>query len=242
MLAPIITSPVVKDIPALDASPCPSTIVSNHSGQVKLAGPSPRTSFSKSRFHVSFPDRVNHERNRRRSNESPLSRNSRIKATDLKFQSRTPSKLTDDWLSDDELSSTNLGTGLLRDPFDEIYNSWGELNDCGRQHLRTETSPLSSVGVDSPVLRSSALPSMFVSETGLTGTGLLMPFTFDGEDNVYEGDDDYTLMYPLLTEEEGDEAEVADVLEPYHPIAEGPNYMPWPTGIIHPPKKRRTTG
>jgi hypothetical protein len=250
MLAPIAASPLPKSLPTvLDASPAPvnlgglSTIIFGQSDSkfcdntTKTAQPSPRT-FAKDQGHIAFTDRINAERNPHHYTESPLSRSSRATVSiDRKHKSWTPSKLHDDWLSDSELSSADFGTrGIFSDPFD-IYPCWDNL-DSEKESLLNIASLHSCLGTESPVQRSGALTSVF-SSSGEPDLGHATTFSLTGDDDE---DNDYMLMYPPLAEEEGDEAEVAQVLTTSGSyLSMEPEPMSWHEAS-RAPKKRRIVG
>jgi hypothetical protein len=101
---------------------------------------------------------------------------------------------------------------LAEDPFAVIYNSWGSESES-LQKIYSPAAP--SPGGESPVLRSNVLPSSGeASGSALVGLGigLMEPFRFPRGPPEDESDLDSLLMYPTFMEEEGDEAEVANVL------------------------------
>jgi hypothetical protein len=103
-------------------------------------------------------------------------------------------------------STSSLGASELLtngDPFVTMYSSWGPIVNC--EHAKPQefpSSPLSGPEVESPVLRSAALPS----GVGL-GIGLLGPFSLpdDTQRPAIDLDGDYIdmLTYPLPEEECG---------------------------------------
>jgi hypothetical protein len=242
-------SPIIGESPRMiQASPMPSphrfNSTSNKQSMLdldtpesmaKLPRPSPRALFARGRIAVPLGDHSPRERSRYRIQESPLHRNSRTMPRTHKHSS---SELTDDWLSEVSLtaSTSSLDTSELlanTDPFVTMYSSWGSIERASAQD--NASSPATSSEAESPVLRNSTLPS----GAGL-GIGLLGPFTLPEDDlNRVVGDSDFDriLSYPSLTDEEGDEAEVACFLEERskHGVRED---IP---GITPPVKKRKLT-
>lgn len=184
-----------------------------------MAKPSPRALFHR----TGLPFRIGRSR---RIEESPLARNSRMS---FRSHKKSVSELTDDWLSEGSSSTLNLGTTELlanNDPFVTIYTPWG---GQGSETPHRRSPPIA----ESPVLRSGTLPT----GVGL-GIGLLAPFILPdaGPAPAKESDSDFDVMYTSVTDEEGDEAEVATVLVV---PSKGD-----PTGAIHttpPPSKKRRT-
>jgi hypothetical protein len=218
----------------------------------KLPRPSPRALFSKDRLPLPVVDRM-HSGGIHQVEESPLSRNSR---KNMRNHKKMLSEVTDDWLSDGPLISSAplaLGCGGLltaHDPFVAMYSSWGDIGTGNEDSRHRHTPPMSAPESESPVLRSNTLPtgidSSGVPIAGL-GLGLLEPFPFPNDGMVpveLECEFDGRLIYPPITEEEGDEAEVEVVLTASNNL-KGNAGRP-SEHLYHemtpPSKKRRTVG
>lgn len=238
------SSHVIGESPRMvQASPIPSPRVFGSTGKrnmldldtpeslEKLPRPSPRALFSRARLPVSG------ERARYFIQESPLQHSSRMAPRGHKLSN---SELSDDWLSEVSLAppTSNLDASELLtggDPFAVIYSPWGNIsNDVHEGAQKCPSSPAPSVGAESPVLRSSALP------TGIgLGIGLLGPFTLPDDISHDMGDNGFggMLTYATLAEEEDDEAEVACFLA----VSTKDNIAPGTRKEIPPLKKRRMT-
>lgn len=244
-------SPLIGESPRMaQASPIPSPhrFNSTHSKRSildldtpesmgKLPRPSPRALFARGRISMPTGYHSPHKQSRYRIEESPLHRTSR---TMSKTHKHSSSGLTDDWLSGVSLttSTSSLDTSELlanTDPFVTMYPPWGSIESVQTDLQANASSPTTSPEAESPVLRNSTLPS----GVGL-GIGLLGPFTLPGDNLNRAGDDsdfDKLLTYPSVTDEEGDEAEVASFLAEHgkHSIRDD---VP---GATPPLKKRRLT-
>ncbi|KAG5648074.1 hypothetical protein DXG03_007109 [Asterophora parasitica] len=215
MLIRDLNSPVSKSSPAVGASPSllvPSPRPNGYSKRVffdlgtpesleKIPRPSPRALFSRGGLGLPLPS----GKVRFRVQESPLQRNSK---TIVQRHKQSDSSISDEWLS--EASTSNLDSSELLpggDPFAIMYPSWGPVNSAA--HSDDPAQPtITSIGTESPVLRNAKRPT----GVGL-GIGLLEPFIPEGKAppvvNDIVDDSDFD---GILSEEEGDEAEVADFL------------------------------
>ncbi|KAF5377606.1 hypothetical protein D9615_005315 [Tricholomella constricta] len=208
------SSPVVGASPSLvQASPMPSPRPFGYPKRVlldldtpesleKLPRPSPRALFSRGGLPIPSG------RARYRIQESPLQRNSK---TMVRRHKQSDSAISDEWLSEVSLtaSTSNLDSSGLSpggDPFAIMYSSWGSANNNAHgDDAAHPRSPITGTGAESPVLRNAALPT----GVGL-GIGLLGPFILP-EDSIPPAADDIDFD-GILSEEEGDEAEVANFL------------------------------
>ncbi|GLB36246.1 hypothetical protein LshimejAT787_0305340 [Lyophyllum shimeji] len=247
MLIRNTNSPVAKNSHALGESPSlvrASSVPSPHSfgsanpkrvlleldtpGSLdKLSRPSPRALFATTGHPIPGA------KTRYLIQESPLQRSSK---PIVRRHKQTDSEISDAWLSEVSLTSStaSLDTSELLpsgDPFAIIYSPWGCVNRRtqadGPEQPR---SPLASTGAESPVLRNAPLPT----GVGL-GIGLLGPFTLP-EDEIRRVADDSDFE-GILSEEEGDEAEVASFLS----VSAKDNVMPDAHEKTPPLKKRRMT-
>ncbi|KAG6842574.1 hypothetical protein C0991_000100 [Blastosporella zonata] len=214
MLVHDLNSPVIKGSPAVDASPSliqsspmprfdfthPKRVSLDHGtpeSLEKLSRPSPRALFSKPGLSLTGG------RSRYRILESPLQRSSK---TTIRRHKQVDSE---DWMSQVSLNTPSTSTldasGLLPavDPFAIM---WGSVSSATPEASPGNTrSSISNAGAESPVLRNSTLPA----GVGL-GIGLLGAFTLPDDDaNHVVNDSDFE---GIVSEEEGDEAEVASFL------------------------------
>ncbi|KAG6845760.1 hypothetical protein H0H87_003814 [Tephrocybe sp. NHM501043] len=222
MLVHDLNSPIIKGSSAVDASPAllqsspipsprppgftnPKRVsldLETPESLEKLSRPSPRALFPKSGVSLSSIGR-----SRYRIQESPLQRSS-------KSTLRRPTLAdSEDWMSEVSLTSSSVSaldtSGLLPvgDPFTIMCSSWGSVSTATPQASPGNgRSSISNAGAESPVLRNSALPI----GVGL-GIGLLGAFTLPDDDtNHVVHDSDFE---GIVSEEEGDEAEVASFLD-----------------------------
>ncbi|KAG5351167.1 hypothetical protein C0989_007686 [Termitomyces sp. Mn162] len=214
MLVHDLSSPIVKGLSTMDASPSlvqsspmpsPRSFGFTNFKRVpldydtpespgKLSRPSPRALFSKAR--ITLPS----SRSRYQIEESPLQRGSKSTVRHHKHLD------SEDWIPEVALgssSTSNLDPSEILppgDPFTIMCSSWGSVSSTA-----VEASPgnpkSSNVGTDSPVVRQPCV--------GL-GIGLLEPFTLPDDDVVHIADD--SDFEDAAAEEEGDEAEVASSL------------------------------
>lgn len=247
MLVRDFNSPTAKGPLMIDGSPRVITVSPFSSSRSKLnfpeldtpeslgkPRPSPRALFSRGRLPIPSSDRTRLDKGKYRIEESPLGRSLR---SNNRSHKRTVSELTDDWLTEGSLSSSTAlaleGSGLLtsHDPFSSMYATWTPISPS--KDVKLPKRDISRPG-ESPVLRSK-LPA----GVGL-GIGLLEPFALPGVESrtVHpDSDSDGMLMYPPLTEEEGDEAEAVDALAvPTTDKADRESHV-----VTPPLKKRRMT-
>ncbi|KAG6889196.1 hypothetical protein C0995_002911 [Termitomyces sp. Mi166 len=238
------SSPIVKGLSTMDASPSlaqsspmpsPRPFGFTNFKRVsldldalespgKLSRPSPRALFSKT--SISLPN----SRTRYQIEESPLQRGSKTTVRRHKHLD------SEDWIPEVSLgssSTSNLDPSEILppgDPFTIMCSSWGSVNSA-----TVEASPGSSkssvlnAGAESPVLRNSALPV----GVGL-GIGLLGAFTLPDDDVNHVADD--SDFEGIVTEEKGDEAEVAGSA-----LSKEDNVVPDACDKTPPLKKRRMT-
>lgn len=220
MLVHDLSSPIVKGLSAMDASPSlaqsspmPSPrpfgftnfkrVPLDHDAPEspgKFSRPSPRVLFSKT--GVSLPP----NRNRYQIEASPLQRGSKSTVR------RHKQSDSEDWIPEVPLgscSTSNLDPSEILppgDPFTIMYSSWGPVGSTAVEASPSnpKTSAL-SVGTESPVLRNAALPV----GVGL-GIGLLGAFTLPADDANHVVDD--SDFESIITEEAGDEVEEAGSL------------------------------
>ncbi|KAG6877644.1 hypothetical protein C0993_005353 [Termitomyces sp. T159_Od127] len=215
MLVHDLSSPIVKGLSTMDASPSlvrsspmPSPrpfgftnfkrVPLDHDALEspgKFSRPSPRVLFSKT--GVSLPP----SRYRYQIEESPLQRGSKSTVRHHKHSD------SEDWIPDVSLgssSTSNLDPSEILppgDPFTIMCSSWGSVSSTPVE--ASPGNPKSSVlnaGTESPVLRNTALPV----GVGL-GIGLLGAFTLPADDaNPVVDDSDFE---SIIIEEEANDAE-----------------------------------
>jgi hypothetical protein len=172
--------------------------------------------FSKSSFLAA--NVTNIEMNGFQADESPLSRCSRRPTA---ANDKSHSKLPLVW-PDDECTAID-GQGILHDPFADIYSSWVDLGTNGNDIVQESCpSAVSSAEAESPVMRSSALPTESSSESSLfefTRSDVTFPIS-EGDFHDVSEDSHFTLMWPSL--EHASDVGAEEVQASPSPPASGP--------------------